>query len=51
MELIPDLIRYLEHEFLASYKHSNIILLRPSMAMMLMQTPDPNTIKVSYLHI
>lgn len=40
------LSRYLEHEFLASYKHSHIVLLRPSMAMMLMQTPDPKTIKV-----
>lgn len=36
---------YLEHEFLKSYKHANIVLLRPSMAMMLMQTPDPRTIK------
>ena len=40
------LIRYLEHEFMTSYKYSNIVLLRPSMAMMLMQTPDPRTIKV-----
>ncbi|ERF69839.1 hypothetical protein EPUS_09055 [Endocarpon pusillum Z07020] len=36
---------YLEHAFLTSYKHANIVLLRPSMAMMLMQTPDPRTIK------
>jgi hypothetical protein len=41
--------RYLEHEFLTSYKHSNIVLLRPSMAMMLMQTPDPRTIKAGPL--
>jgi len=36
---------YLEHEYLASYKQSNIVLLRPSMSFMLMQTPDPRTLR------
>ncbi|KAL2392191.1 hypothetical protein ABEF92_001110 [Exophiala dermatitidis] len=36
---------YLEHEYLSKYKHSHIILLRPTMSFMLMQTPDPHTIK------
>ena len=32
--------RYLEREFLPSYKNSRIILLRPSMTLMLNVTPD-----------
>jgi sentrin-specific protease 8 len=36
---------YLEHEFLAQYKTSNIVLLRPSMSFMLLQTPDPRTLR------
>ncbi|KAI1614104.1 sentrin-specific cysteine protease [Exophiala viscosa] len=36
---------YLEHEYLTNFKHSRIILLRPTMSFMLMQTPDPRTIK------
>jgi len=36
---------YLEHEYLSTYPHSRIVLLRPSMAFMLMQTPDPRTLK------
>jgi hypothetical protein len=38
--------RYLEHHFLATYLYSHIVLLRPSMVFLLMQTPDPTTIKV-----
>lgn len=37
--------RYLEREFLGQYKAANIVLLRPSMSFMLMQTPDPLTLK------
>jgi sentrin-specific protease 8 len=37
--------RYLEREQLSQYPSSNIVLLRPSMAFMLMQTPDPLTLK------
>lgn len=37
--------RYLEREYLTEYKNSNIVLLRPSMSFMLMQTPDPMTLK------
>ena len=37
--------RYLEREFLTQYKNSHIVLLRPSMSFMLMQTPDPRTLK------
>lgn len=37
---------YLEHEFLENYKHNQIVLLRPSMSFMLMQTKDPTTLKV-----
>ena len=37
--------RYLEHESLTQYPRANIVLLRPSMAFMLMQTPDPLTLK------
>jgi len=36
---------YLEREELRKYPSSNIVLLRPSMAFMLMQTPDPLTLK------
>ncbi|KIW72633.1 hypothetical protein, variant 1 [Phialophora macrospora] len=36
---------YLEREYLTNYKHSHIVLLRPTMSFMLMQTPDPRTIK------
>ena len=38
-------IRYLEREFLNQYRSANIVLLRPSMSFMLMQTPDPLTLK------
>lgn len=38
--------RYLEREYLTNFKHSHIVLLRPAMAFMLMQTADPRTIKV-----
>lgn len=37
--------RYLEHEYLIQYKTAHIVLLRPSMSFMLMQTPDPLTLK------
>lgn len=37
--------RYLEREELVKYPNSHIVLLRPSMAFMLMQTPDPLTLK------
>lgn len=37
--------RYLEHEVLAKYKSSNIVLLRPSMSFMLLQTADPRTLR------
>lgn len=37
--------RYLEREFLIKYPTSHIILLRPSMSFMLLQTPDPLTLK------
>ncbi|TAQ87296.1 hypothetical protein B7494_g4397 [Chlorociboria aeruginascens] len=36
---------YLEREELRKYPSSNIVLLRPSMAFMLMQTPDPLSLK------
>ncbi|KAL1981066.1 hypothetical protein VTN96DRAFT_3131 [Rasamsonia emersonii] len=36
---------YLEREFLSKFKHSNIVLLRPSMSFMLLQTPDPRTVR------
>ncbi|KAL9634148.1 MAG: hypothetical protein Q9164_004265 [Protoblastenia rupestris] len=35
---------YLEREFLTRYKNANIVLLRPSMSFMLMQTPNPLTL-------
>lgn len=37
--------RYLEREHLSKYTNSHIVLLRPSMAFMLMQTPNPLTLK------
>lgn len=37
--------RYLEREYLKDYKNANIVLLRPSMSFMLMQTRDPLTLK------
>lgn len=37
--------RYLEREELRRFPSSHIVLLRPSMAFMLMQTPDPLTLK------
>jgi sentrin-specific protease 8 len=40
-----DKERYLEREELRKYPSSHIVLLRPSMAFMLMQTPDPLTLK------
>ena len=39
------MLRYLEREFLVQHNTANIVLLRPSMAFMLMQTPDPTTLK------
>jgi len=36
---------YLEREFLIEYKHSHIVLLRPSMSQILKMTPDPRVIK------
>jgi len=36
---------YLEREYLPNFKLSRIVLLRPTMSFMLMQTPDPRTIK------
>ena len=42
---LTNLHRYLEREYLTEYKSSNIVLLRPSMSFMLMQTPDPRTLK------
>ena len=38
-------LRYLEREHLSKYTNSHIVLLRPSMAFMLMQTPNPLTLK------
>ena len=40
-----DVYRYLEREYLNQYKNAHIVLLRPSMSFMLMQTPDPLTLK------
>lgn len=37
--------RYLEHEYLMKSDRTNIILLRPSMSFMLLQTPDPRTVR------
>jgi sentrin-specific protease 8 len=36
---------YLEHERLTHFPHANIVLLRPTMVFMLLQTPDPLTLK------
>ncbi|EQL34959.1 Ulp1 protease, variant 1 [Blastomyces dermatitidis ER-3] len=36
---------YLEREFLVNYQSANIVLLRPSMSFMLLQTPDPRTLR------
>ncbi|OGM45615.1 ulp1 protease family protein [Aspergillus bombycis] len=36
---------YLEREFLVHYKSSNIVLLRPSMSFMILQTPNPHTLR------
>ncbi|KAL4920351.1 hypothetical protein BDW62DRAFT_177315 [Aspergillus aurantiobrunneus] len=36
---------YLEREFLADYKSSNIVLLRPSMSFMILQTPNPHSLR------
>lgn len=36
---------YLEREYLINYNRANIVLLRPSMSFMLMQTPDPLTLR------
>ncbi|KAG2014743.1 hypothetical protein KXW98_001652 [Aspergillus fumigatus] len=36
---------YLEREFLVQYKTSNIVLLRPSMSFMLLQTPNPLSLR------
>ncbi|KAI9850379.1 MAG: hypothetical protein M1838_005769 [Thelocarpon superellum] len=36
---------YLEREVLSQYPNSNIVLLRPSMSFLLMQTPNPLTLK------
>lgn len=41
----PPAPRYLERETLTQYPSSHIILLRPSMSFMLMQTADPSTLK------
>ena len=43
--LIKAYRRFLEHEFLTKYKSSNVILLRPSMSFMILQTPDPRTLR------
>jgi sentrin-specific protease 8 len=40
-----DSSRYLEHEKLKKFPRANIVLLRPSMCFMLLQTPDPLTLK------
>ncbi|MCJ1420109.1 hypothetical protein MMC32_006466 [Xylographa parallela] len=37
--------RYLEREYLTQYSNAHIVLLRPSMSFMLVQTPDPLTLK------
>ncbi|KAL8740693.1 MAG: hypothetical protein Q9190_006633 [Brigantiaea leucoxantha] len=36
---------YLEREYLTQYANAHIVLLRPSMSFMLIQTPDPLTLK------
>ncbi|KAL8982893.1 MAG: hypothetical protein Q9205_002731 [Flavoplaca limonia] len=42
---MPALFRYLERDFLSQQHSSNIVLLRPSMSFMLIQTPNPLTLK------
>lgn len=37
--------RFLEHEYLSQYKSSNIVLLRPSMTFMLLQTADTRSLR------
>ncbi len=37
--------RFLEQEYLKPFPRSNIVLLRPSMSFMLIQTPDPLTLR------
>jgi sentrin-specific protease 8 len=37
--------RYMEHEKLKKFPRANIVLLRPTMCFMLLQTPDPLTLK------
>lgn len=48
-EDMADLIllneRYLEREFLVQYNTSNIVLLRPSMSFMILQTPNPLSLR------
>ena len=39
------MLRYIEREYLTKIKGARIVLLRPSMSFMLMQTPDPLTLK------
>lgn len=36
---------YLERQFLSDFKSSNIVLLRPSMSFMILQTPDPRSLR------
>ncbi|KAF7591338.1 hypothetical protein BBP40_001662 [Aspergillus hancockii] len=36
---------YLEREFLVNYKSSHIVLLRPSMSFMILQTPNPHSLR------
>ena len=42
----PGSCRYLEREVLIHYTYSNIVLLRPTMAFLLQQTPDLRIIQV-----
>lgn len=42
---LPVPYRFLEREYLQKYKRANIVLLRPSMSFMLIQTPDPLTLR------
>lgn len=43
--MIGSRITYLEREKLSQYPNTSVVLLRPSMSFMLMQTPDPRTLK------
>lgn len=46
VDLVIDfLLRYLERECLKYYQGAKIVLLRPSMSFMLIQTPDPSTLR------